>query len=195
MVARNDDTRRKVRVWDVRSQKEPEVFSTDGEFPMSLTFSADAKVLMASFLNSVKLWQVDGPGEAAAFPGAFYGLGGLALLPDGKTLISTADSVLCFWDVRTGRLTNKLNARSGRFSGVALSADGRRLAAGTSDGRITIWDVASQQEVAMFEGHQDSVMQLAFTPDGDHLVSASRDQLRVWHAASWAETDSLNNSH
>jgi WD40 repeat protein len=49
--------------------------------------------------------------------------------------------------------------------------------------------VASHQEVATLERHKEKVMQLAFTPDGDHLVSASKDQLRVWHAASWSETD------
>ena len=32
-------------------------------------------------------------------------------------------------------------------------------------------------------------MQLAFTPDGDHLVSASKDQLRVWRAASQADVE------
>jgi hypothetical protein len=26
-------------------------------------------------------------------------------------------------------------------------------------------------------------------PDGDHLVSVSKDQLRVWRAASWTEAD------
>ena len=38
-------------------------------------------------------------------------------------------------------------------------------------------------------GTQESVTQLAFTPDGDHLVSASKDQLRVWRAALFTETD------
>ena len=45
----------------------------------------------------------------------------------------------------------------------------------------------SYQEVVTLNGHKERVMQLAFTPDGDHLVSASRDQLRVWRAASFAD--------
>ncbi len=47
----------------------------------------------------------------------------------------------------------------------------------------------SSWAVATLEGHKEAVTQLAFTPDGDHLVSVSKDQLRVWRAASWAETD------
>jgi WD40 repeat protein len=115
---------------------------------------------------------------------------GLALSHDGQTLVSAAGSIR-FWDVRTGRENAlKLSPRAG-VSSLALSLDGRRLAAGDWDGRITIWDVASHQEVATLEGHQESVMQLAFTPDGDHLVSVSKDQLRVWRAASWAEIEAV----
>jgi hypothetical protein len=38
-------------------------------------------------------------------------------------------------------------------------------------------------------GAQEAVLQLAFTPDGDHLVSVSKDQLRFWRAPSWAEIE------
>jgi WD40 repeat protein len=43
--------------------------------------------------------------------------------------------------------------------------------------------------LATLEGHKDEVFQLAFTPDGNHLVSASKDQLRVWSAPSWADIE------
>ena len=181
---------RTVRVWDVGTRKETHVFSTDDEMPASLTFSADARVLMAgSARGPVKLWQLDGPDGAATFPGHSGWMRGLALLPDGQTLIS-AGTEICFWDVGT-RHENaaELSPRAGDYYRLALSPDGRRFAAGGSDGRITIWDVASHQEVATLEGHNKAVWQLAFTPDGDHLVSVSMDQLRVWRAASPAEAD------
>ena len=110
------------------------------------------------------------------------------MLPDRQTLISAAEDIR-FWDVRTRHETDQLNPSAGGYGCVALSPDGRRFAAGASDGRITIWDVASHQELATLEGHKERVMQLAFTPDGDHLVSASKDQLRVWSAASPAQAD------
>src|SRR5438132_9267917 len=94
-------TRRTVRVWDVRTQKERRVVSTEGEFPISLAFSADARVLMAGFWKGpVKLWSFDGTGEAATFLGHSEPVNGLALLPDGQTLISTGTDIR-FWDVRT----------------------------------------------------------------------------------------------
>ncbi|HXJ56645.1 MAG TPA: serine/threonine-protein kinase [Verrucomicrobiae bacterium] len=203
--------RRTLRVWDVDTGRERHVFDTDGEFPVSLTFSADGKALMAGFSRGpVKLWQLEGPGGAATLLGHSGWVSGLALLPacvaeagnpatgktsparrtpDGQTLISAASDIR-FWDVGT-RHENalKLSPRAGGYDCLALSPDGRRFAAGAADGRITIWDVASHQEVATLEGHEESVMQLAFTPDGEHLVSVSKDQLRVWRAASLAEAD------
>jgi WD40 repeat protein/serine/threonine protein kinase len=185
-VAKN--TWRTVRVWEVGTRKETLVFSTN-EFPVSLMFSADAKSLVAGFNEGpVNLWPLDRPGEAATFLGHSGWVWGLAMLTNGQTLISASGDIR-FWDVRT-RHENalKLSPRAGAIC-IALSADGRRLAAGDSDGRITIWDVASHQEVATLEGHQEPVRRLAFTPDGDHLVSASKDQLRVWRAESFAITD------
>ena len=176
-----------VHVWDVSAQKETHVLS--GAMPALLTFSADAKALVIGIVNgSVKLWQLDGPGEAATFPGHSGWVGALALLPDGQTLIS-AESDIHFWDVRTRQETDKLSPRADLFLCVALSPDGRRFAAGAGDGLIRLWDLASHREVATLEGHKDAVEQLSFTPDGDHLVSVSKDELRVWRAPSWAEIE------
>jgi eukaryotic-like serine/threonine-protein kinase len=181
------DPRRTIRMWDVGARRETHVLPTDGALPVSLTFSADAKALIAgSSIGSVKLWPLNAPGQAAKFHGHSVWVEGLALLPDGQTLISAGTDIR-FWDVRTRHETDKLNARAGGFSSVALSPDSRRFAAGTSGGLILIWDLASHQEVATFSGHRQSVAHLAFTPDGDHLVSVSKDQLRVWRAASLAE--------
>jgi WD40 repeat protein len=190
MAGSNDDPRRTVRVWDVGDRKETHVLSPEGQFLWPMVFSADGRRLIAgTWRGEIKIWQLDGPTNPITIPKTSRNVDGLALLPDGQTLIS-AGADIHFWDVRTRRENSpSLSPRAGGFSAVALSPDGRRLAAGASDGRITLWDLASHQEVATLEGHQESVMQLAFTPEGDHLVSASKDQLRVWRAASRAEIE------
>ena len=188
------DTRRTVRVWDMADRNETHFFSTDSGLPVSLTFSADAKALMAGFSKgAVKFWPLDARGQPVTFSEHAGWVKGMALLPDGQTLISAGPDIR-FWDVRT-RHENAFNLspRAGSYDCMALSTDGRRFAAGASDGRITIWDVASHQEVATLEGHEESIRQLVFTPDGNHLVSASKDQLRVWRAASLVETDAAEN--
>lgn len=178
-----------VRVWDVGAWKETRVFSTDDSLLMSMVFSSDGRTLMAGFARGViKLWRLDGPDHPATFLGHSEQVGSLALLPDGQSLISSAGDVR-FWDLQT-RHENapKLSPSAGSHR-MALSPDGRRCATAAGGGLISIWDVTSHEEVAILDGHNETVLQLAFTPDGDCLVSVSKDQLRVWRAPSWAKIE------
>lgn len=64
---------------------------------------------------------------------------------------------------------------------VAMSPDGRLVAAGSLDTIVRIWDVNTGQLVERLRGHKDSVYSVAFTPDGKGLVSGSLDKtLKYW---------------
>src|SRR5262249_26479320 len=56
---------------------------------------------------------------------------------------------------------------------LALSADGRTLAGGGIDQQVRVWDVQTGQLRATFPGHSREVLDLAFTPDGQTLISAA----------------------
>ena len=60
------------------------------------------------------------------------------------------------------------------------------------NGLITLWNMASLQQVGTLNGHAGPVWRagLAFTPDGNNLVSVSLEHFRIWRAASFAETGS-----
>jgi len=82
-----------------------------------------------------------------------------------------------------------LGGRMNSYNCVVDSTEGRRAAAGADDGTIRIWDLASKQEVAVLRGHAEPVRRLAFLPDGNSLVSVSRDSIRLWRASPLAEID------
>ena len=64
---------------------------------------------------------------------------------------------------------------------LAYSPDGTLLASGGNDRVVTLWDPATRQALATFEGHTDDVNHIAFSPDGKLLLSTSEDQtLRLW---------------
>ena len=111
---------------------------------------------------------------------------GLALFPDGRTLVSAAGDIR-FWDLNSRRQISVFKPRTTGFYGCSVSPDGRRLAIGAGDRRITIWDRASAQEVATLQGHKGRVDDVSFLADGNTLVSVGVDQLRVWRAASFEE--------
>ena len=64
-----------------------------------------------------------------------------------------------------------------------------RLASGSDDNTIRLWDVASGAETARLEGH--SIGSLCVLPDG-RLASGSEDStIRLWDVTSGAETARL----
>ena len=66
-----------------------------------------------------------------------------------------------------------------RVSHSALTA--RRLASGSSDRTIRLWDTVTGAHKQTLTGHRSHVESVAFSPDGITLVSGSGDgTLRLW---------------
>jgi WD40 repeat protein len=75
---------------------------------------------------------------------------------------------------------------------VAWSPDGKRLATGSSEGAVKVWDANSGKELLSLNG-RGSILSIAWSPDGTRLATASFDNTaKVWDAEAGKELLTLD---
>jgi WD40 repeat protein/serine/threonine protein kinase len=86
-----------------------------------------------------------------------------------------------------------LRGQSSDIWGVAVSPDGGRIASGSADKTIKVWDATSGKELMTLRGHKAPVLDINYSPDGRRIVSGSHDKtVRVWDTATGDEVMILN---
>ncbi|HYE97396.1 MAG TPA: protein kinase, partial [Planctomycetota bacterium] len=81
-----------------------------------------------------------------------------------------------------------LRGHSNSVTSLSFSQDGRRLASGSEDRRVRIWEVESLRDLGIHMAHPGGVLSVAFSPDGRLLATGAWDgRVRLWDLSTAAE--------
>jgi WD40 repeat protein len=155
---------------------------------LSVVFSPDGKyVLTGSNDNTAKLWDAATGAEVRTFTSA-YPVFIVALSPDGRYVLATADKTAQLWSAATGAPVRAFVGHAALLYSVAFSPDGKYVLTGSNDKTAKLWDAATGALVRTFAGHAGAVQSVAFSPDGKTVLTGSNDRTAIlWDAATGVE--------
>lgn len=152
-----------------------------GDGPLRIEFSPDGRLIATSDAKGlIQTWRAPcGPLVASMEHDADSKRRGDALRfsADGAVLAGSNDGEsVSLWDAYTGTRAASLPTHGGARS-VAFAGDGRRIATGSPDGVLRIWDAASAQLVVTMQITDSPIAALEFSPDGATLAAGAEDRV------------------
>ncbi len=181
-----------LRGWEWRHlmyRTDPSVraLKASGSFPHSpyasgFAFRGDGTVVWHSE-TSVEEWSAEGAHTSHA------GLNDvLALDDDGLRAVSRgADGRLNVYGLVPFQMIAVLDAGSRIIHSAAFEPGGDRLAGGSEDGWLQVWEISTRRRQFQIPAHADRITCVHFTRDGRSIGTAARDnRIRLWDAASGA---------
>jgi WD40 repeat protein len=142
--------------------------------------------------GTVKVWDRSAGALERTFDFEDEVLASVAFSPDGISLAYDADDRLLICEWKNDNLTHSFPGQPRGYAGsLAFSPSGKLLAAGFSNGFISIADLDKGSFLSSFEADQGSVY-VAFSPDGRHIAYGSNDRkVKLWNVAEQKLVKSL----
>jgi WD40 repeat protein len=147
----------------------------------AVAFSPDGRLLAVSGYHEVLLHRVDGPGLEARLIGLSERIQSIAFSPNGQWLAVAGGDPGRFgevqiWDVAKRKLRLSVPATFDTVYGVSWSPDSSKVAFGGADNVVRAIEADTGKQVLFQGAHSDWVLGTAFSQDGAHLISISRDR-------------------
>ena len=158
----------------------------------TIAFSPDSRSLVTSSVtDGARLWNIKDPAHAALVGKIWTGVGAAVFTPDGHTLAIGDDGTVQLLNLSDPTHVvawgGPLTTYQGDLYTMALSPDGRTLAAPDADQTFRLWNITSPAHPASLGpslvGQTSRIDSLSFSHDGDSVVTTGNGDpvVHLWH--------------
>ncbi|CAH1774958.1 unnamed protein product [Owenia fusiformis] len=174
-----------IKLWDSRKKGTLQTFQNMYQVT-AVSFSDTAEQIISGGIdNEMKVWDLRKNDILYKLKGHADTVTGMELSPDGSYLLSTGmDNTVRIWDVRPfapqERCVKVFQGNQHTFEKnllrVAWSPDGSKIAAGSGDRFMYIWDTTTRRILYKLPGHTGSINEVDFHPTEPIVLSCSSDK-------------------
>ncbi|KAF2750426.1 transcriptional repressor rco-1 [Sporormia fimetaria CBS 119925] len=185
-----------IRVWDIAAGTIKHQFTGHEQDIYSLDYARNGRFIASgSGDRTVRLWDLESSQQVQLLE-IEDGVTTVAISPDNRFVAAgSLDRGVRVWDAGTGQLVLKLEGETGHSDSVysvAFAPSGDRLVSGSLDTTIKMWELnvaprtvhggaPTGRCIRTFQGHKDYVLSVALTPNGDWVLSGSKDRgVQFW---------------
>ncbi|MXY99117.1 T9SS type A sorting domain-containing protein [Candidatus Poribacteria bacterium] len=175
-----------VKLWNVQTRAEISTLE-HGTWVLAVAFSPDGRLLATGGqTGQVKVWDVQRQQIIAQFTGDASSVYTVKFSPDGKILAGAGyTGEIELWKVENWERLGTLSV-SATVSTIDFSPDSTPLAS-TGYQSANLWTVSTGEKITSLMGHPGWINAIAFSPDGETLVSGGDDEmLRLWDITPYA---------
>jgi hypothetical protein len=177
-----------VKLWTLDGTVPPVVLSSPKKPVFSVAIHPAGTRVAAAFMDrSLRIWDAAKGWTAGVLPAEPDAVGRLSFTPDGSRLAVSVGRTIKVFDASTLAVIFQTESLRYRVSSLAFSRDGRRMAAGDTNGNMKVWDGGSGAAVAVIdEDGSGGGDWMAFDPTGTRLAVSSHGNRRVqiWEVSS-----------
>jgi len=152
------------------------------DYYLNLLDWSSQNILAIALANSVYLWNAnDSTTKHLLKLQETNPVTSVSYCKDGDYLaVGTSSAEVQIWNIEKSKMVRKMTGHAGRIS--SLTWNGNILTSGSRDSKILNHDVRlAKPIVSIFEGHNQEVCGLKWSPDGSYLASGGNDNLlMIW---------------